>query len=70
MRYVRPGCLVLAFLWLANSLVAQTVSGAINGTITDPSGAVIGSVQVEITNPETVLEIGRASCRERVSKQV
>ena len=42
--------LVLA---MASSLFAQTFRGAINGTVTDPSGAVVANAQVKAINTET-----------------
>jgi hypothetical protein len=49
----RPGCLVPALWLLAGSLSAQTTNGAMNGTITDPSGSAVGGVQVQVTNKNT-----------------
>src|SRR5215467_4111112 len=41
---------VLAFLYLASGLIAQTVKGVIAGTVTDPSGASVPGATVTITN--------------------
>ena len=40
---------------LSVPLVAQKTSGTIRGVVTDPSGAVLANVPVEITNAETGL---------------
>jgi hypothetical protein len=49
----RLGCLFLALFAAAFASWAQTTNGSINGTITDPSGALIGGVQVQVTNKGT-----------------
>ena len=68
-------CLALAG---AASAQMQITSGVIQGTVVDPSGAVVPGAQVEARNIDTNFtrtlstdadgrfEIGRASCRERV----
>ena len=38
------------FLILASAAMAQTTTGAITGTVTDPSGAAIPSVKITATN--------------------
>src|SRR5664279_2181817 len=38
---------------LAVPMVAQKTSGTIRGVVTDPSGAVLANIPVEITNSET-----------------
>ena len=43
-----------ALLLLPSVIMAQSiVTGAINGTVTDPSGAVIAGATVTLTNPAT-----------------
>lgn len=49
----RLSCLVPVFSLLVGSLSAQTTNGAMNGTITDPSGSAVGAVQVQVTNKNT-----------------
>jgi hypothetical protein len=41
--------LVLAFLLTSSTLVAQSTYGAITGTVTDPSSAVVRTAKVEAT---------------------
>src|SRR5438046_9937807 len=49
--------MVLAFVVLAAvSLMAQTFRGTIQGTVTDPSGAVVTGAKVTAKNVNTVLE--------------
>src|ERR1700736_6884491 len=45
--------IVLVLFSLASAAAAQTYRGAINGTLTDPSGAVIPDVQVKARNKAT-----------------
>jgi hypothetical protein len=50
------GILVVQSIWAAepaDPMQAHTGSGMVEGTITDPSGAVVPNVKVEITNPVT-----------------
>ncbi len=60
-RYVRYGLLVwLMLISLGSSLVAQTGGeGAISGTITDPSGALITNARVTATNIATGVALTR-----------
>src|SRR5258708_22602709 len=56
MRRSYVPCLVLylvALLVVSVPLGAQTTSGSILGTVTDPSGAVIGAANVVVTNVDT-----------------
>src|SRR6266571_9074518 len=47
-------CFLLATIVLAPALLAQTAStGALSGTITDPSGASVSGAQVKATNEAT-----------------
>src|SRR5437763_3869982 len=47
---------VLAVLFLITPANAQTFRGAINGTVTDPSGASVPGAQVAVTNSATGIE--------------
>ena len=49
----RLGCLLLSVAALACISLGQTTSGSFNGTVTDPSDAAVGDVQVQVTNKET-----------------
>ncbi len=49
----RLSCLSLVLFAAAFAAWAQTTNGSINGTITDPSGALIGGVQIQVTNKGT-----------------
>src|SRR5215472_14471973 len=44
---------LLAFLLLTSYLFAQTDSGRVRGTVTDPQGLVVNSASVVLTNTET-----------------
>ncbi len=51
---------LLVLLCLVTSLAplsAQTTSGAIVGTVTDPSGAVIGGASITVTNVDTGISV-------------
>ncbi|HET8967352.1 MAG TPA: carboxypeptidase-like regulatory domain-containing protein, partial [Candidatus Acidoferrum sp.] len=50
--------LVLVFVLPAN---AQTFRGAINGTVTDPSGAVVPAAHVKTTNKATSIDYATES---------
>ncbi len=52
----RLGCLTLALSLSTVTLFAQTTNGSIGGTITDPSGAAVGGVQVQVVNSDTGLQ--------------
>src|SRR6266496_6522684 len=52
---------LLTVLLLAVSLRAQTFRGAINGTITDPSGAVVAGANVKATNTGTGIVLSTVS---------
>jgi len=56
-------CLSLAVLLASVSLFAQTTisTGSIQGTVTDPSGAVVGGARVSITNKATGQTIGTST---------
>src|SRR5438552_1163975 len=47
---------LLAILALSITINAQTFRGAINGTVTDPSGAVVPNAQVKATDKATGIE--------------
>ena len=55
-RPARAALVVLALFSLALPLSAQTVTGTLQGTVTDRSGAVLPGVTVTIRNVETGLE--------------
>jgi Carboxypeptidase regulatory-like domain/TonB-dependent Receptor Plug Domain len=50
-KAARLGALSSLFLLTPGLLFAQTNAGSINGTVTDPSGAVIMGAKVELLNP-------------------
>src|SRR2546423_6866513 len=52
---------VLPFLLLAVAGYAQTFRGAINGTVTDPSGAVVANATVRATNNATSVPLTTAT---------
>ncbi len=47
------GLFVAAVLGAGTCALAQTVTGSVNGTVTDPSGAVIPNAQVSVRNVDT-----------------
>jgi hypothetical protein len=52
MRFPNQGAVSLLFLALASpAALAQSASGSIQGTVTDPSGAIIPGAQIELQNP-------------------
>src|SRR5713226_5861103 len=53
----RTGAAVVVILLLAVAGFAQTFRGAINGTVTDPSDAVVASATVKATNVATAITI-------------
>src|ERR1700716_1697474 len=48
---------VIVFVLLGLSAYAQTFRGAINGTVTDPSGAVVSGATVKATNSGTAVAV-------------
>jgi hypothetical protein len=50
---MRSGCVFIGIALAAISAFAQSNQGTITGTISDPSGAVIASAQIEVKNAET-----------------
>src|SRR5215472_13370805 len=50
-------CLMLTLCVIPIPLTAQTTSGSIVGTITDPSGGVIAGATVTITNTDTAIAV-------------
>jgi len=48
---------ILTVVMVAATLQAQTFRGAINGTVTDPSGAVVASATVKATNVATAVSV-------------
>jgi Carboxypeptidase regulatory-like domain/TonB dependent receptor-like, beta-barrel len=57
----RLSSLAIFLLFAVKSLVSQTTTGSINGTVLDPSGAGVGGVEVEVTSPGTGLKRTAAS---------
>ena len=54
MRQVKYFCLILTFLIaLPIALLAQTSSGSISGTVSDPNGAVVPGAKVVATHVPT-----------------
>jgi hypothetical protein len=53
----RIGAAVVFILLLAIAGVSQTFRGAINGTVTDPTGAVVANADVKATNVATAIAI-------------
>src|SRR6266567_7013408 len=49
--------LILATMLVAVSAYGQTFRGAINGTVADPSGAVVAGVTVKATNTGTAVTL-------------
>jgi hypothetical protein len=56
--------LVLATTLLAVSAYGQTFRGAINGTVTDPSGAVVAGANVKATNAATGVSLNTVTTNE------
>ncbi len=52
-RHIRKIQVTLALLCCSAALVAQTITGSVNGTVTDPSGAVVANANVSATNTDT-----------------
>ena len=51
---IRPWCAVLIFtVLLAAVLTAQTFTGSISGTVTDPAGAMVPAASLSLTNLDT-----------------
>src|ERR1035437_3148699 len=50
---VRLVCLALALFLSGAAATAQTVTGSVRGTVTDPSGAVVAGATVAVTNTGT-----------------
>src|SRR5215469_1552041 len=63
MSFPRIFCFVTAFVTLSIISIGQTTisTGSINGTVTDPSGAVVVGAKVTITNKDTGQAITTAS---------
>ncbi|MGA2631433.1 MAG: carboxypeptidase regulatory-like domain-containing protein [Terriglobia bacterium] len=52
MRRIAPAMLIATLLWLAPALRAD-VTGAVLGSVTDPSGAAVPGAKVTLHNPDT-----------------
>jgi len=53
-RRIVPAFLLLCVaIWSASSLAQTTTTGELAGTVTDPSGAVLTSVNITLTNVAT-----------------
>jgi hypothetical protein len=46
-------CAALALYLSGAAAVAQTITGSVRGTVTDPSGAVVAGATVAVTNTAT-----------------
>src|SRR5947209_18947878 len=56
-RYIQSTLVTLVALLLScGALEAQTITGAVTGTVTDPTGAVIPNAKVMATNVDTGIE--------------
>src|SRR5262245_40981249 len=54
MRMIRIGLFAFLVLWLTTQAFAQGgATGAINGTVEDPSGALVPGAEVKIINQDT-----------------
>ena len=53
----RAGCVLLLLILLAPGLRSQTTNGSIEGTVSDPSGAVIPGATVTARNLDTALTV-------------
>ena len=49
--------LVLVLVVSASSVLGQTATGEVNGTITDPNGAVMGGATATMINQATNIEV-------------
>jgi hypothetical protein len=49
--HVRHIAVFMAVIFLATCLIAQSNSGTVSGTVTDPSGAVVAGASVSLSNP-------------------
>ncbi|HUA91294.1 MAG TPA: carboxypeptidase regulatory-like domain-containing protein [Terracidiphilus sp.] len=61
---IRAACIALTVLLLScfgARLFAQSDTGSITGTVTDPTGAVIGNAAITATNADTGLKLGAVS---------
>src|SRR5258705_8064079 len=47
------GLVGLVTCLLAITVMGQTTTGSLNGTVTDPSGAVVAGATVKVVNPDT-----------------
>ena len=56
MKLTRALCCVLVLIAWTIELPAQTVTGTINGTVTDATGSVIPAIKVEVVNQNTGLK--------------
>src|SRR5580700_584138 len=54
--FLRAGAIAILLALVALSGQAQTFRGAISGTVTDPSGAVVPSAQVKATETSTGID--------------
>ena len=64
---------VAGLILVSVNVAGQQITASIRGTVLDPSGATVQGAMVTAKQTETGLiraEIGRASCRERVSPYV
>ncbi len=59
-------CIALALALSGSVAIAQTITGSVRGTVTDPSGAVVAGAKVTVTNVETGVVTRTVSDREGV----
>ena len=53
-RFVKLSLLVFLFAW---SILGQTGSGRVQGTVVDPTGATVPAARVTITNTQTAQQL-------------
>ena len=59
-KYIVSSCVVLTMLGFFSVVMSQTTTSTIEGTVTDPNGAVIAGATVKASGATLAAEIGRA----------
>lgn len=59
--FPRPCWVLLVFIGICHLAVSQTITGSVNGTVTDPSGAVVAGAKVTAINIDTNVSTTTAS---------